>query len=87
MALAASAGNIQIASARDYYDERRHDRREAIVAGAVRHEIAENRAEAHYRECLRDGRYNRECDRQRYYEEQEARRKGRRTAVAVGVLN
>jgi len=28
-----------------------------------------------------------ECDRQRWYDEQEARRKGRRTAVAVGILN
>lgn len=87
VALAAGAGNIQIASARDYYDDRRHDRREAVVAGAVRHEIAQDRAEAHYRECLREGRYDRECDRQRYYEEQEARRKGRRAAVAVGVVN
>jgi hypothetical protein len=67
--------------------DRRHDRRQAVVAGAVRHEIAEDRAEAHYRDCMRGERYDRECDRQRYYEEQEARRKGRRTAVAVGVLN
>jgi hypothetical protein len=87
VALAAGAGNIQIASARDDYDDRRHDRRQAVVAGAVRHEIAEDRAEAHYRDCMRGGSYDRECDRQRYYEEQEARRKGRRTAVAVGVLN
>jgi len=87
VALAAGVGNIQIASARDYYDDRRHDRRQAIVAGAVRHEVASNRAEAHYRECMRESRYDENCARQRYYEEQEARRKGRRTAVAVGVLN
>ena len=85
--LAASAGTIELASARDYYDDRRHDRRQAVVAGAVRHEIAEDRAESRYRECMRGGRYDQECDRQRYYDEQEARRKGRRTAVAVGVLN
>lgn len=92
-ALAASAGIIESASARDYYDnrdyyeDRRHDRRQAVVAGAVRHEIAEERAEARYRECMRGSRYDQECDRQRWQDEQEARRKGRRTAVAVGVLN
>jgi hypothetical protein len=93
VALAASAGTIELASARDYYDnrdyynDRRHDRRQAVVAGAVRHEIAEDRAEARYRECMRGSTYDQECDRQRWYDEQEARRKGRRTAVAVGVLN
>jgi hypothetical protein len=103
MALASSAGLIETASARDYYDnrgygnynnrgygyydDRRHDRRQAVVAGAVRHEIAEERAEARYRECMRGSRYDQECDRQRWYDEQEARRKGRRTAVAVSVLN
>lgn len=88
--LAASAGLVGIASARDYYDDyndRRHDRRQAVLAGAVRHEIAEDRAEARYRECMRGSRYDQECDRQRWYDEQEARRKGRRTAVAVGILN
>lgn len=93
VALASSAGIIEAASARDYYDnrnyyeDRRHDRRQAVVAGAVRHEIAEERAEARYRECMRGSRYDQECDRQRWYDEQEARRKGRRTAIAVGVLN
>jgi hypothetical protein len=87
VALAASAGIIESASARDYYEDRRHDRRQAVVAGAVRHEIAEDRAEARYRECMRGSQYDQECDRQRWQDEQEARRKGRRTAVAVGVLN
>jgi hypothetical protein len=87
--LATGVGIIESAAARDdyYYNDRRHDRRQAVVAGAVRHEIASDRAEARYRECMRGGRYDQECDRQRYYDEQEARRKGRRTAVAVGVLN
>lgn len=88
VALAASAGIIESASADDYYyNDRRHDRRQAIVAGAVRHEIASERAEAHYRECKRESGYDNYCDRQRWEEEQQARRKGRRTAVAVGVLN
>lgn len=87
VALAASAGPVKFASAHDYYDDRRHDRRQAVVAGAVAHEIAEERAEAHYRECMRGSRYDQECEQQRWREEQEARRKGRRTAVAVGVLN
>jgi hypothetical protein len=90
VALAAGVGVVESVSARDYYDDyndRRHDRRQAVVAGAVRHEIAEERAEARYRECMRGSRYDQECDRQRWYDEQEARRKGRRTAVAVGVLN
>ena len=91
VALAAGLGVIQSAAARDYYDDRyddrRHDRRQAVVAGAVVHAAASERAEARYRECMRNGRYDQECDRQRYYDEQEARRKGRRTAVAVGVLN
>jgi hypothetical protein len=90
VALAAGVGVAESVSARDDYygyDDRRHDRRQAVVAGAVRHEIASDRAEARYRECMRGGRYDQECDRQRYYDEQEARRKGRRTAVAVGVLN
>jgi hypothetical protein len=86
VALAASAGIIGAASARDYED-RRHDRRQAVVAGAVRHEIAEDRAESRYRECMRGSQYDENCARQRYQDEQDARRKGRRTAVAVGVLN
>lgn len=86
LALAASVGPAKLVSARDY-DDRRHDRRQAVVAGAVRHEIAEDRAEARYRECMRGSRYDQDCDRQRWEDEQEARRKGRRTAIAVGVLN
>jgi hypothetical protein len=86
VALAASAGMIESASARDY-DSRQQERREAIVAGVVRHEIASDRAEEHYRECMRGSRYDTDCDRRRYEEEQEARRKGRRTAVVVGALN
>lgn len=88
VALAASAAPIQVAFADDhYYNDRRHDRRQAVLAGAVRHEIAEDRAEQRYRECIRGSGYDRECERQRWYDEQEARRKGRRTAVAVGILN
>lgn len=88
VALAASAGPIKLAVADDYYyNDRRHDRRQAVVAGAVRHEIASERAEQRYRECMRGSRYDEDCARQRWYDEQEARRKGRRTAVAVGVLN
>lgn len=88
LALAASVGPAKLVNARDYYvDDRRHDRRQAVVAGAVRHEIAEDRAEARYRECMRGSRYDQDCDRQRWEDEQEARRKGRRTAIAVGVLN
>jgi hypothetical protein len=86
VALAASSGIIETASA-DHYDSRRQERREAIVAGAVREGIASNRAEDHYRECMRESRYDEDCARQRYYEEQEARQKGRRTAVVVGALN
>jgi hypothetical protein len=86
VALAASVGITESASAYDY-DNRREERREAIVAGVVRHEIAEERAEAHYRECMRESRYDEDCARQRYREEEEARRKGRRTAVVVGALN
>lgn len=88
VALAASAVSIELAVASDrYVSDRQHDRRQAVVAGAVRHEIAEDRAEARYRECMQGSRYDQDCDRQRWSEEQEARRKGRRTAVAVGVLN
>jgi hypothetical protein len=83
VALAASAGIIESASARDY-DSRRQDRREAIVAGAVRNKVATDRAEERYRECIRESRYDEDCDRRLWEEEQEAKRKGRRTAIIVG---
>ena len=44
VALAAGAGMIETASARDY-DSRREVRREAIVAGVVRNKVATERAE------------------------------------------
>lgn len=79
--LAASASIIESASAGD---SRRQDRREAIVAGAVRHQIATERAEDRYHDCVRGSTYDQDCDRQRYEDEREARAKGRRTAIIVG---
>lgn len=64
-----------------------NERRQAVVAGALAHGVASARAEDRYRECMRGSRYDEDCARQRYYDEQEARRKGRRTAVAVGIVN
>jgi hypothetical protein len=84
MALAASASIIESASAGDYYDGRRQVRRQAIVAGAVRHQVATERAEDRYHDCMRGSTYNQGCDQQRWADEQEARRKGRRTAIIVG---
>ena len=79
--LAASASIIESASAGD---SRRQDRREAIVAGAVRNKVATERAEDRYQECMRGASYDEGCARQRYEDEQDARRKGRRTAIIVG---
>ena len=81
--LAASACIIESASA-DNHKNHRQERREAIVAGAVRNEIATERAEDRYRECMRGSSYDDDCARQRYQDEEEARRKGRRTAIIVG---
>ena len=83
VALAASAGIIESASARDS-EGRRQDRREAIVAGVVRNKVATERAEDRYQECMRGSRYDEDCDRQRWKDEQDARKKGRRTAIIVG---
>ena len=83
VALAASAGMIESASARDY-ESRREVRREAIVAGVVRNKIATERAEENYRECKRGSGYDQDCDRQRWEDEQDARKKGRRAAIIVG---
>lgn len=81
--LAAGASMVNSADAR-YYESRRENRREAIVAGAVRHGIASERADANYRECLRESDYDQACERQHWADEQAARRKGRRTAIVVG---
>jgi hypothetical protein len=79
--MAAGVGMIASASA----DHRnRQERREAIVAGAVRNEIATERAEDRYRECMRGSNYDEDCARQRWKDEEEARRKARRTAIIVG---
>lgn len=82
--LAASAGIIESASAGDYYRDHRQVRRQAIVAGAVRNQVATERAQYRYQECVRGSSYNEGCERQRYAEEQSARAKGRRTAIIVG---
>ena len=81
--LAAGAGIVESAGADDY-KSRREVRREAIVAGAVRNKVATDRAEDRYRDCVRGSGYDQDCDRQRWEDEQEARRKGRRTAIIVG---
>ena len=83
VALAAGAGIVDTASADDYKSHR-EVRREAIVAGAVRNKVATERTEDRYRECMRGSGYDNNCDRQRWEGEQEARRKGRRTAIIVG---
>ncbi|MFN8998031.1 MAG: hypothetical protein ACK5YQ_06235 [Betaproteobacteria bacterium] len=83
MSLAASVGLIESVAASDY-DERRQDRREAIVAGAVRSKYVNDRVEERYRECMRGSRYDQDCDRQRWQGEQEAKKKGRRAAIIVG---
>ena len=83
VALAASAGIIESASAGDY-DSRREVRRQAIVAGVVRNKVATERAEDRYRDCMRGSGYNEDCGRQRYEAEQDARRKGLRAAIIVG---
>jgi hypothetical protein len=84
--LAASAGIIEVANAWDGHD-RRQDRRQAIVAGSIREDIANSRAEDRYRECMRESSYDEDCARQRYRDEQDAHRKGRRTAIIVGEIN
>jgi hypothetical protein len=86
VALAAGAGIVDVASAKDRYD-RREERRQAVVVGAVAQGVSANRAEDRYRECMRDSRYDEDCARQRHHDENEARRKGRRTAVTVGIIN
>ena len=83
VALAASAGIIESASARDY-ESRREVRRQAIVAGAVRNKVATERAEDRYHDCMKGSRYDEDCDRQRYEDERNARAKGRRAAIIVG---
>lgn len=83
LAVTAVAGIIPPASARDY-DDRRQDRREAIVAGVVRNKIVTERAEDRYKECMRESRYDEDCARQRWEDEQDARKKGRRAAIIVG---
>lgn len=62
MALASSAGIIEFVSVRDQ-ESRQHERREATVAGAVRHEIASDHAEARYRECIKGSKYDDDCAR------------------------
>jgi hypothetical protein len=86
VALAAGAGIVETVSAKDYY-ERHEERRQAVVAGAVSHGVASARAEDRYRECMRGSGYDDNCARQRYRDEQDARRKGRRAAVAVAIVN
>lgn len=86
LAFAAGAAVVPSAGAWDGHD-RRHDRRQAVVAGAIRREVASDRASERYRECMRDSRYDQDCARQRYEDEQEARRKGWRTAVVVDAIN
>jgi hypothetical protein len=86
MTVAACTVIAESADARSGY-ERRQDRRQAIVAGAIREDIATYRAEERYRECMRESGYDQSCDRQLWEDEQDARRKARRTAVVVGSLN
>lgn len=69
------------------YDSRRDNRREAIVKGAIRTDIAQSVAENRYRECMRSSGYDHDCDAQRYRDEQHARRAGRRAAIIVSSNN
>lgn len=73
----------------DRWENRRDARRAGIVAGVVASGVtraaAQDRVERHYQECLYATGYDYECERQRYWDEQQARRTARRTGVVVGL--
>ncbi|MFN9677466.1 MAG: hypothetical protein ACK58C_07690 [Betaproteobacteria bacterium] len=62
----------------------RQARRGAIVAGAVRENVMDRKAEERYEACKRGTSYDEACERQRYEDEQKAHRAARRTAIIVG---
>lgn len=65
------------------YEDRRHDRRAGIVAGAIRADVAQANTERRYQECMRSSGYDYDCERQRYRDEEHARNAGRRAAIIV----
>lgn len=77
----ASGGTIPTAMADSAH---RRARRQAIVAGSIRNQVATERAHERYQQCVRGSGYDTDCERQLYRDEQNARARGRRTAIIVG---
>lgn len=71
------------------WENRRDARRAGVVAGVVTAGVvsaaASNNVQNRYAECLMATGYDYACERQRYYDEQDARRNVRRSAVVAGV--
>lgn len=62
----------------------RKARRGAIVAGAIREDVANEVATQRFKECLRDTGYDSACERKLYEDQRRAHRTGRRAAIIVG---
>lgn len=87
-ALVAVAACVTLTTESAYAGHKhRQERRQAILAGAVREGIAEERAEERYEECMIDSHYDEDCERRLRKDMHKARAKGRRTAVIVGSIN
>lgn len=74
----------------DRHKNRRDARRAGVVAGVMVNGVANaaGRAEVNrrYEDCLMATGYDYECERRRYYDEQQSRRGARRAGVAAGVV-
>ncbi len=73
-----------------HFKKRRDARRAGIVAGVVVGSVAgasgRANAERRFEECLMDGRYDEDCERRRYQDEQRVRRGAWRAGIAAGVV-
>lgn len=81
LALVAGAATLMPAYA-DQGD--RKARRAAIVAGAVREDVAKEVARHRYSECKKESGYDSACEQRLYEDKAKAHRAARRTAIIVG---
>lgn len=74
----------------DDYQNRRDARRAglaaAIVVSGISRAVQQDQIAQRYSECMRNGRYDLYCDRQRFWEQQEARKRAKRRALMTGVI-
>ena len=65
----------------------RKARRAAIVAGAIREDVAQDVARHRYSECKKGSGYDAACEQRLYQDQAKAHRAARRTAIIVGSGN